>query len=233
MDVNSMNILEQCEYFNRHLDLSAYTALPIVERKRAIRRALGERLREIPTGSMYWEKSADQVFDQIQRRSFFRNARNILMYNSINRELCTHTWLDTFSNAFSNYRVFLPCVVGEDLELRLYEGKDSLVEVPPYGIREPLNSPLMDPKDVDVAIIPGVAFDAMGRRLGHGKGYYDRFLPKLRADAILVGVGYPVQLIDTVPVEEHDLTLDWIFTADRQIQVTDKMLLKKDGVVVT
>jgi len=101
--------------------------------------------------------------------------------------------------------VLLPVVRGEELELRLYTGEASLREGA-FGIMEP-TGPSVVPEDYDeieLALIPGMAFDRAGHRLGRGKGYYDRLLPLL-AKARLVGICFPFQLLDEVPAEVHDI----------------------------
>lgn len=79
-----------------------------------------------------------------------------------------------------------------------------------WGIREPIGPPV-DPAGIDLVVVPGVAFTIQGHRLGHGKAYYDRFLPLVRATTI--GVGFHEQLLDELPVEPHDVVLDHVVTA--------------------
>jgi 5-formyltetrahydrofolate cyclo-ligase len=80
----------------------------------------------------------------------------------------------------------------------------------PWGIREPIGDPV-DPSVIDLVLVPGAAFTTDGRRLGHGKAYYDRFLPLVRA--VTVGVGFHEQLVDDLPTEPHDVVLDHVVTA--------------------
>ena len=110
--------------------------------------------------------------------------------------------------------ILLPRVVSdEDMELCRYSGDGSL-SAGRYGILEPLGenvavcqllSTASFPKGV-VAIVPGVAFDCHGHRVGRGKGYYDRFFSSL--SIYTIGVCFPYQLFDTVPFESHDKVLD-------------------------
>ena len=82
------------------------------------------------------------------------------------------------------------------------------------GIMEPdplLCKPL-DPSLIDLIIVPGVAFDSMGGRIGYGKGYYDRFLPQLRADVPKLGLAYDFQVLPRVPQDEFDIRMDAIVT---------------------
>lgn len=94
----------------------------------------------------------------------------------------------------------------------------------PYGIREPdmhvqlaaghLNAlpDALSVQELDVVIVPGVAFDRKGGRLGYGGGYYDRFLPQLRPNALKIGIAYQLQMVEQLPMETHDIPLDLIVT---------------------
>ncbi|MBR1499354.1 MAG: 5-formyltetrahydrofolate cyclo-ligase [Bacteroidaceae bacterium] len=101
--------------------------------------------------------------------------------------------------------VLLPVVKSEELELRLYKGETSLREGA-FGIMEPTGPSLVheDYDEIELALVPGMAFDRAGHRLGRGKGYYDRLLPRL-PKARLMGICFPFQLLDEVPAEAHDI----------------------------
>jgi 5-formyltetrahydrofolate cyclo-ligase len=107
----------------------------------------------------------------------------------------------------SGKRVLLPVVKDEDLELRLYEGEDSLRKGA-FGIMEPTGETFAEENydEIQLALVPGMAFDKAGHRLGRGKGYYDRLLPKLKK-AKLTGVCFHFQLVDEVPAEPHDISV--------------------------
>ena len=79
-----------------------------------------------------------------------------------------------------------------------------------WGIREP-QGPAVDPSIIDLVIVPGVAFTLDGGRLGHGKAYYDRFLPLARA--VTIGACFDEQLVDELPMEPHDVRLDRVVHA--------------------
>lgn len=81
-----------------------------------------------------------------------------------------------------------------------------------YSIREPAGGKEVPPREVDVWIVPGLAFTSAGDRLGYGAGYYDRFLAEAAPDSLKLGVAYPFQILDALPVAGHDIRLDGIVT---------------------
>ncbi len=70
----------------------------------------------------------------------------------------------------------------------------------------------VDPAWPDVVVVPGLAFTAAGERLGQGGGWYDRFLSQVRADCTTIGVCFAEQILDTLPLEDHDVTMDHVVT---------------------
>lgn len=132
----------------------------------------------------------------------FQSAHTILLYHSLQDEVHTHDFIEKWSKS---KRIVLPVVIEDELELRSYSSPNDLA-IGAYGILEPTGTPFHDYDSIDLAIIPGVAFDTAGCRLGRGKGYYDRLLPKLTAHKI--GVCFPFQFVDEVPAEELDIRMD-------------------------
>lgn len=89
----------------------------------------------------------------------------------------------------------------------------SRMELHPYGFRQPVaGSPTVDPVTIDAVLVPGLAFDEEGNRLGHGAGYYDELLGRIRPDAETVGVALERFVVDGVPVEAHDRPVGWLAT---------------------
>ncbi|TMH37254.1 MAG: 5-formyltetrahydrofolate cyclo-ligase [Betaproteobacteria bacterium] len=76
---------------------------------------------------------------------------------------------------------------------------------------------IVEPARIDWALVPGVAFDVAGRRLGYGGGYYDRLLPTLRTDARRIAGAFDLQIVDHVPAAPHDLTVDAVVTPSRTL----------------
>jgi 5-formyltetrahydrofolate cyclo-ligase len=97
----------------------------------------------------------------------------------------------------------------DELELGMYrilEPKQDLRGLPEKQV---------DVSELDLIMVPGVAFDRRGGRMGHGKGYYDKLLQHARLDTPLVALAFECQLFEEIPVAEHDIFMDRVITEDR------------------
>ena len=104
--------------------------------------------------------------------------------------------------------VLLPKVTGDTtMELCRYTGQQHLREGA-FHIMEPVGETYTDHTQIDVILVPGLAFDAARRRLGRGRGYYDRFLSEYRWTASVFGVCFDFQKVAEVPTDEHDIPVD-------------------------
>jgi 5-formyltetrahydrofolate cyclo-ligase len=106
-------------------------------------------------------------------------------------------------------------VNGVNLEILPYE--ETKLELGSFQIEEPTGDAVTDPAEIEVIVVPAVAFDRKGNRLGRGKGFYDRLLSTTRATTI--GVGYDFQVFDELPVEEHDIPMDMVITQNNVITI--------------
>ena len=134
----------------------------------------------------------------------FINAQNVLLYWSMKDEVSTHTFI---LKHYQKKNIYLPVIKGDDLDIVLFSGKDCLVEGPKYRIPEPSGEKLENEKIIDLVVLPGVAFDKQGNRMGRGAGYYDRILKRVQ-QAPKVALAYSFQMLDKVPVEPHDIKMD-------------------------
>ena len=89
-----------------------------------------------------------------------------------------------------------------------------------YGIREPAGDETIEPSGLDFVVVPAVAFDARGMRLGRGGGFYDRFIDLLSPDARTCGVAFSRYVLDEVPTEAHDRPVDMIVTEKDVIRIS-------------
>lgn len=149
---------------------------------------------------------ANEIFSAIESSEIFARASTIALYHSLSDELPT---LEVIKRWGSAKRIVLPRV-GRDCAMEFYECTLGSVELGAYGILEPQGETPFSAADIDLVIVPGVAFTLSGGRLGRGKGYYDRYLSRVDFRGYKVGVCYPHQIVDFLPVEEHDVLMDWV-----------------------
>ena len=154
------------------------------------------------------------ILAALEAHPAFRAANTVLLYHSLNDEVDTHAFIQKWS---SEKRILLPVVVGDDLELRIYTGPEDMSISGIYGIAEPTGEIFTDYAAIDFIVVPGVAFDAKGNRLGRGKGYYDRYLARFEGSSLhLYAVAYDFQIVDQIEAEEHDISPHRIITSQNK-----------------
>lgn len=132
---------------------------------------------------------------------------HIALFASLDSEIDTFPLIEELLKA--GKIVYLPKTSGDELDFYKVDDLSSLVvSKDRYKVREPNGGDIVDPRTFDVIICPGVAFDKNSNRMGHGKGYYDRYLNK--CSGYKIGVCYQEQLLDEIPVDEHDVRMDAI-----------------------
>ena len=141
----------------------------------------------------------------------------ILINNNFNNEVSTDSLIKKLLNL--GKIVSSPITLKEERKLipsQITDLKNG-IQYGTYNIREPKPecSPAINIKDLDVVIVPAVAYDKNCYRLGYGGGFYDRFLENLRKDAVTIGIAFDLQIFDEVPKEAHDAQLDYIVTESR------------------
>lgn len=158
-----------------------------------------------------------KITGRLVEHPLFKKANVILFYVSVRGEVDTVEAIRQ-SLAIWKKRVVVPKVT-KDKRLELFEIK-SLSELKPgaFGIFEPDVSPGREvlAEELDLAIIPGIAFDERGHRVGYGHGYYDRLLKRIFAPTI--GLAYEDQLVTAIPEESHDVPVQIVITEQRTIE---------------
>ncbi len=150
-------------------------------------------------------RASEQLMCRIEAHPRFVCAETVLFYHSLPDEVYTHDFIRKWA---SRKQILLPVVVGDTLEIRRFSAETAMNKNA-YGIAEPTGCPFSDIAHIDLAIIPGMAFDRDGNRLGRGKGYYDRLLSCLRNTGVYkIGLCYDFQLLPQVPAEAHDVPMD-------------------------
>ncbi|MBU4184665.1 MAG: 5-formyltetrahydrofolate cyclo-ligase [Proteobacteria bacterium] len=189
----------------------------IREKKQEIRNNIAKILEEFSDKER--EKKTKQIEDSLFEFANFLEAKIVLLYVNKKSEVASR---NIIKKCFDfNKIVILPAFDIKTYEIKLMkvDDLDNDLRTGPRGILEPdINRCKIVPVDcVDLAIIPGVAFDEKGGRIGSGEGYYDRFIPKLSITTRKVALALERQIIQQVPVESHDNHVDIIITEERII----------------
>ena len=142
----------------------------------------------------------------MEQHPHFIASKTILCYHSLADEVQTHDFVEKWHK---DKKILLPVVKGDVLELRRYTGT-SCLQPGSFRIEEPEGDAFTRFEEIELSIIPGMAFDREGNRLGRGKGYYDKLLPFLHSYNI--GICFGFQAKEEIPSEEFDRKMDEVWT---------------------
>lgn len=155
------------------------------------------------------------IVDRFMAMPEYAAAKTVMFYVDVRDEVRTrHALPDAIQG---DKRIIIPYCVDGELELFHLESMDEL-DVGMYKILEPkvelrtVAAKRLQPEDLDLIMVPGVAFDRNGGRTGHGKGYYDKLLEHARADTPLVALAFECQMFPEIPCEDHDIYMDKVVT---------------------
>jgi 5-formyltetrahydrofolate cyclo-ligase len=158
---------------------------------------------------------SEKIVERFMQLEEYAAAKTVMFYVDVRDEVRTRQALP--AAIASGKRIVVPYCVDGELELFWLESMDEL-ELGMYRILEPTASmrtverKRLQPTDLDLVMVPGVAFDRNGGRTGHGKGYYDKLLQHARLDAPLIALSFECQLFDKIPAESHDIYMDKVVT---------------------
>jgi 5-formyltetrahydrofolate cyclo-ligase len=154
----------------------------------------------------------------------FRSAKNIMVYINFRSEVETLPLVEECLRR--NIKVSAPLTITTPPRLIPYPLNDPAKDLRPgyCNILEPDTERLMPqiPAEIDVVLLPGSVFDAHGGRLGYGGGYYDRFLAHEAPRALRIAIAFEEQVVDRVPVLDHDIPLHYLVTEKRIIKIEHK-----------
>jgi 5-formyltetrahydrofolate cyclo-ligase len=180
--------------------------------KRELRKRM-ESVRNVLPRSAHAERSA-RACNALIALSEFADARTVAGYKALRKELDPSQVLQLA--AAQGKRVVLPRVVDDTLVFQLVTAGEELVEND-WGILEPPESAeVVAPGEIDLVLVPALALDLRGYRIGYGKGFYDRVLPAMQR-ACSVGLCYDFQLLAEVPNEDHDVPLKRVVSDARTV----------------
>lgn len=163
-------------------------------------RAQIKALKKLHTKEQLMEQS-EKILAKLEQHPDFVKAKKIMLYSALPDEVQTQAFLEKWH---LKKTIILPTVVGDDI-IPVEYAKDTYFAVGDFNILEPQNEPYTG--DFDLIVVPGVAFDRQGNRIGRGKGYYDRFLSK-HLEVKRIGICFDFQLVEVVPAEPFDIKMD-------------------------
>jgi 5-formyltetrahydrofolate cyclo-ligase len=175
--------------------------VPVTDDKRALRaemRAVRAAIAADPAdrlarSSHIWARIvalADLGGHSLESETLATQNRRIMLFEGLPTEPATEAWFDWCRD--HGVDVYAPEVDGPDL--RVMPGD-------------------LDPQQLDVVVVPGLAFTSDGHRLGQGGGHYDRFLPRLRPDCVTIGACFAQQVVASLPTDDHDRRVDHVVSA--------------------
>ncbi len=173
--------------------------------KKALRRQISALKRALTEEQISF--ASHGLTQQFLSHPLYLQAKSIYAYLSYNQEVRTETLISAALK--SGKKVAVPKVFGEEMRF-LWIDESSCIEEGYKGIPEPVEGEIADDPEA-LVLMPGLAFDPCGRRMGYGGGFYDRFLAAEPHPTI--ALCYDFQLLDALPTEEHDIPVDAVLTA--------------------
>ena len=150
-------------------------------------------------------EQSEKILAKLERHPDFVKAERVMLYNALPDEVQT---LEFLKKWHLKKQIILPTVVGDDI-IPVEYAKETTFAVGDFNILEPQNEPYQG--GFDLMVVPGVAFDRQGNRLGRGKGYYDRFLSQ-HLTVKRIGICFDFQLVEEVPAEPFDIRMDEVIS---------------------
>ncbi len=161
-----------------------------------------------------------KIFKTLKDTEYYKKAKNIFVFISFGSEIDTHEFIKEGIEEGKNILVPVTFKGTREMKPSLLKGFNEL-EIGYFDILSPKDEFIryVDPLEIDLVVVPGAVFDRKGYRVGYGGGFYDIFLStKIRKEIPKIAVGFDLQLVDKVPVEEFDFPVDFIITEKEMIE---------------
>ena len=183
--------------------------------KKHVRQILKQKRHNMSRDEML--SKSEKIKNTLFGTTEFQNAKTILFYVSYDNEVFTHDMIKSCINQGKSVIVPISNVENKSLILSEISDWTDLVEGA-YGILEPKKESITTASidEIGLIIVPGVGFDKKGHRIGHGMGYYDKLLHVCK-DITKIGLSFELQLLDSLPVEDHDIKMNIIITEKQVI----------------
>ena len=172
------------------------------------------------------EKRSNLSLEEVDKKSeliienltpYLKNAQNIMIFTNMKNEVRITKLIELYPE--KNF--FISKIVNsKNREMKINKYNENELVLHKFGYYESSSDDFYDEKILDIVIVPALAFDSSKNRIGFGGGYYDTFLNKVREknkNTLFIGVCYDFQMIEEVPIEGHDVTLDFVINESEVI----------------
>ena len=221
--------IQECDSKAHHPDYQQKRLAYVEEIKKLIRevtmdkKKIREKYKAIRKNIPNKEEKSDAIFNALINDPLFTEAQVIAFYNSTKDEVDTHKLIEYARS--QGKTVLLPRTISYDL-IFFAINENTRYITSDFGITEPANGMVYSPEKIDLVIVPGIAFDKEGNRIGYGGGYYDRYLEWSKLPSI--AICFQEQILDeTIPAEEYDMKVDIIQTDKERYYGTKELPLSK------
>lgn len=155
-----------------------------------------------------------RIKDILKASNFYKEAKNIFIYVGFGSEINTADYINEFLK--EGKKIFVPRIdIGKKVMDAVSINSLQELKANKFGILEPdKDNEVIDKNELDLIIVPGVAFDCNGGRVGYGGGYYDKYMKDIDGDICRVAICYNFQLLEYLPIEDHDIKVHKIITED-------------------
>ena len=177
-----------------------------MESKKELRRLVKTLVKEMPSDVRAAEAAA--VTERLLNHPKVDSASTVALFASLSDEIDTTALIGALSRSA---RVVLPRLDGDNMDFYPYYPQS--MRSGAMGISEPDGDVPVEPSEIDMMVLPGLAFTPDGKRLGRGKGYYDRYIAREGFRAYMIGICHTVQLLASLPVDPHDKSLNEVLVA--------------------
>lgn len=179
--------------------------------KNALRKQMREK-RQALSPALHAEKCLN-IRHRLEKEAAFTQAKSVLVYLSTPEEVDTHAIVKEL--LAKDITVYAPRITQDELDLHEIASWEELEPGAMSILEARKGLPKVQPKHIDLILVPGIAFDEHGHRIGYGKGYYDKLLKTI--SGYKVGLAFSEQMTNEVPYEAHDVPLDLIITDSSSI----------------
>ena len=178
----------------------------VSEEKKQLRQQIRER--KLTMDRDETDRRSAEIFAKVEQTALFQEAKVVIVYWSLPDEVKTHDFILKWHD---KKMILLPVISENRIIVKQFTGIRYLQNNERYGIPEPVGELFQDLTKIDLIIVPGMAFDTEGNRLGRGKAFYDIFLRN--SNAFKIGVCFSFQMLPGIPVEEMDIPMDEVISA--------------------